>query len=71
MRIEFGPKDFENKTYRIVKRNNGKKKDVSWMAIIDEVEHTLEEIQLEMYVTAVKKLDSKRATALNWEEFMA
>jgi hypothetical protein len=26
LRIEFGPKDFENKTFVLVKRNTGEKK---------------------------------------------
>lgn len=37
LRIELGPKDFENKEFRVVKRNNGKKYNISRDAIIDNV----------------------------------
>lgn len=70
LRIELGQKDFQNKTCRVVKRNTGKKIDYSWDAVIDNVPHLLEEIQLEIYVRAVKRLDSTRAKVYTWKDFM-
>jgi len=42
IRIELGPKDFANKSVRVIKRNDGKKIDISWEAIVSEVPHLLD-----------------------------
>lgn len=66
IRIELGPNDFEKKQVRIVKRNDGKKIDISWDAVISEIPHYLDQIQLEMYVKAIKETERTRGVAKDW-----
>lgn len=70
IRIELGPKDYLNKQVRVVKRNDGKKIDISWEAIATEIPHILDQIQLEMYVKAIKQTEKCRGVATNWKEFL-
>jgi prolyl-tRNA synthetase len=44
IRIELGPNDYKNKQVRVVKRNDGKKINISWEAVVSEIPHILEQI---------------------------
>jgi len=59
LRIEIGPKDLAAKKVTIVRRDNGKKEQVSEGKIVERVEEILEEIQRDMYAKAEKFLHSK------------
>ncbi len=59
LRIEIGPKDLSAKKVTIVRRDNGKKEQVSEGKIVERVEEILEEMQAEMYKKAEKFLHSR------------
>ena len=70
LRIEIGPRDIENNSVVIVKRNNGEKIQVNINELSDVVSNTLNSIQKEMYDKAKNFLDSHIYTAYNLDEFI-
>ncbi|MEN9626582.1 MAG: hypothetical protein RL557_910 [archaeon] len=68
LRIEIGPKDLEKKQAVIVKRTDGKKKEVKLTQLKKEVEKALEEIQKELYDKAEKKLKESMTKAESVKE---
>ena len=44
LRIELGPKDFDKKSYRVVKRNDGKKIDIEWDKLEGSIQGLLDQI---------------------------
>ena len=71
LRIEIGPKDLKKKQAVIVKRNDGKKKEIKLTNIKKEVERLLEEIQKELYAKADNLLKQSIIKAENMKELEA
>ena len=69
IRIEIGPRDLENETITIVRRDNGEKytENVN-IDIINYVSNLLESIQKAMYSRAVERREKLTFTAHNLEE---
>jgi prolyl-tRNA synthetase len=63
IRIEIGPKDIAAKKVTIVRRDTGKKEQVSEGKVVSRVGEMLEEMQKEMFLKAKKFLKSRIETA--------
>ncbi len=59
LRIEIGPKDLAGKKVTVVRRDNGKKEQISEGKIVSRVGELLEEMQKDMFVKAEKFLKSR------------
>lgn len=70
LRIELGPRDFANKTARVVRRDNGEKIDVSAATLGELVPPLLETIQKSMFEKAKKGRDDKIVRVYKWEDFV-
>ena len=68
-RLEIGPKDIEKNQCIVVRRDNFEKQPVGLDNIDVDIKRILENIQKNMYETALKHRDSHTYTALNMEEF--
>ena len=69
VRLEIGPKDIEKNQCIVVRRDNFEKQPVGLDNIDVDIKRILENIQKNMYETALKHRDSHTYTALNMEEF--
>ena len=69
VRLEIGPKDIEKNQCIVVRRDNFEKQPVGLDNIGVDIKRILENIQKNMYETALKHRDSHTYTALNMEEF--
>jgi prolyl-tRNA synthetase len=70
IRIELGPRDYANKTARLVRRDNSQKSDVSVTALAASVPAMLEDIQASLFAKAKKGRDEKIVKVLRWEDFV-
>jgi len=70
IRIEIGPRDFANKTARLVRRDNGEKIDMSGDAVAGAVPALLEVIQAALFEKAKKGRDEKIVKVYNWADFV-
>ncbi len=73
LRLEIGPKDVENKTVMLVRRDlpfKEAKQSVPQTDIITYVPKLLEEIQVNMLTKATKVRDERIAKISKWEEFV-
>ncbi|KAK1319442.1 hypothetical protein QJS10_CPB04g00419 [Acorus calamus] len=70
LRIEIGPKDLANKQVRVVRRDNGAKKDISMEGLVDGVKNLLSEIQESMLNAAIQKRDACIEKVTTWDEFV-
>ena len=70
LRIELGPKDFEKKQVRIVRRDNNEKNDVPWSIVSQQVALTLVKMQHDMLAKAVAERDSNLVHVTKWEDFV-
>ncbi len=68
IRIEIGPKDVEKRHYIVVRRDTGKKEEVSEKNLPLRVEAILEQMQQDLFNKAKKFLDSRIDTAKNMKE---
>lgn len=71
LRIEIGPRDLENKSVMVVKRNTGEKIVVKLKDLKKETARILSEMHEEMYNKAKEFLDSSLETVETWDEFGA
>ena len=71
MRLELGPKDFQNKEVRCVKRNDGKKMQLSQDGLADSLKDKMTQIHDEMYNKALQSRQQKMKTVDNWADFMS
>ena len=69
IRISIGPRDLENKTIELARRDNLTKSIVPIDSISVEVERTLKDIQLKLFNRAVDFRDSNITEANNFKEF--
>lgn len=68
LRIEVGMNDLKNETFRIAKRHNMQKEDIS-LKNIDNIPSILNQIQTEMYLSAKAKFDGKLTSVTNFSDF--
>jgi len=68
IRIEIGPKDLENNSVILVRRDNGEKKTVKIDNIAKEIKQTLNDIQKSLFDKAKKFLDSHVAEVDSYEQ---
>ena len=68
MRIEFGPKDLENKQALLVRRDTGEKKAVKISDLKKEIPKILDEIHDNLLKKSKKLLEDNLVEANNWEE---
>uniref|UniRef100_A0A2P2MBE8 proline--tRNA ligase n=1 Tax=Rhizophora mucronata TaxID=61149 RepID=A0A2P2MBE8_RHIMU len=69
LRIEIGPKDLANNQVRTVRRDNGAKKDISRIGLVEQVNDLLDTIQQSLYNTAKQKRDACIQVVKTWDEF--
>jgi len=70
IRIEIGPRDFAEKTARLVRRDNGEKIDVPGAAVVSTVPELLETIQAALFAKAKKGRDEKIVKVYKWDDFV-
>ena len=69
IRLEIGPKDIENSSCVLVRRDTHEKKVVSLDNIETEIKNLLEEIQQNMFNICLKRMEEKTSIANNMQEF--
>lgn len=69
VRITIGPKDLENASAEIVRRDSKEKSNVSLDGIVSTVSGLLEEIQVNIFSKAKKYLDEHITEVNTWKEF--
>ena len=69
VRIAVGPKDLENGTYEVARRDTLSKEIVSKNNIVDYVKNLLEQIQSELFTKALNYRDSHITEVNSFEEF--
>jgi len=69
IRISIGPRDLENKTIELARRDNLTKSIVPINSIVFEVEKILKDIQLKLFNKALNFRDSNITEANNFKEF--
>src|SRR5690606_37431545 len=70
VRLAMGPRDLENNTIELARRDTLEKTNVGVDTVADTVESLLETIQIEMLEKARAYRDSNIRKADNWEEFI-
>ncbi|WIA22172.1 hypothetical protein OEZ86_008613 [Tetradesmus obliquus] len=71
IRMELGPKDMDNKTVVLARRDTGAKEFVPWDQVATRVPELLEQIQADMLAKAKARYDACVETVTTWEAFMA
>ncbi|TSA51905.1 MAG: proline--tRNA ligase [Sphingobacteriales bacterium] len=70
IRIAMGPRDIENGTVEIARRDTGEKHTYTFIDLTTKVEHLLEQIQLNIYQKALDYRDQHITRADTWDEFV-
>ena len=70
VRIAIGPKDFENGTYEVARRDTLTKEIVSKEGIETYIKELLERIQSELYIKALNYRNEHITEVNNWDEFI-
>jgi prolyl-tRNA synthetase len=70
LRIELGPKDLENRTVRVVRRDTREAVVMPWTEVT-QVPELLTTIQRDLFNKAKQNLDSRIIKASNWTDFMS
>lgn len=71
VRLVLGPKDIENGTIEVMRRDTLEKQSAAFDGIEDFVAHLLDEIQANIYDKALKLRESKTYKVDTWEDFQA
>ncbi|KAJ6798553.1 proline--tRNA ligase, cytoplasmic isoform X1 [Iris pallida] len=71
LRIEIGPKDLANNQVRVVRRDNGSKKDIPMENLVEQVKEILSDIQESLFNAAKQKREACIEIIQTWEEFVA
>ena len=69
IRISIGPRDLENKTIELARRDNLTKSSVPMNSIVKEVEDTLKDIQSKLFNRALNFRNKNTTEVDNFEEF--
>ncbi|MDI3479334.1 MAG: prolyl-tRNA synthetase [Rikenellaceae bacterium] len=70
LRLALGPKDLANNTIEYARRDTGEKQSLSQENIVENVKNYLENIQQNLYNTALDFRESHTFYADNWDEFV-
>jgi prolyl-tRNA synthetase len=70
IRIEVGPRDLNNQTYRAVRRDNSEKIDLPIASAAADVQDLLEKIQSNLFAKAKKGRDDKLVQVTKWADFV-
>eukprot|EP00762_Andalucia_godoyi_P004984 ANDGO_01420.mRNA.1 Proline--tRNA ligase len=71
LRLELGPRDFDNKTLMMVRRDTGAKRVISLDALRAEVDGELEQMQKDLLSKAKKERDESIIRADTFKDFMS
>lgn len=69
IRIEIGPRDLENESVVLVRRDNGEKEIVGMNVVANIVKEKLDLIQKEMFERALKNREDNTYSVDTWDEF--
>ena len=69
VRLAIGPRDLENKTVEVARRDTLEKETLQLIGIADKIEHLLEQIQSNIFQKALSYRDDHTYNVDNWEEF--
>lgn len=69
VRIEIGPKDIENNSVVVVRRDTGDKQSIAIDQVSDAIEKILEEMQKDLHDKALAMRKENIVTADSWDEF--
>lgn len=69
VRIAIGPRDIENGTVEVARRDTKEKEVLQQKDIANKIEHLLEKIQSNLYQKAIDFREEKTNKANSWEEF--
>ena len=69
VRLEMGPRDIENGECILVRRDNGEKTTVKLTELDAKLEEMLKDIQISMFNSCKKRMETKTTVALNMDEF--
>lgn len=70
LRLAIGPRDLENGTVEVARRDTKEKKLLSFKGIENEIEHLLLTIQEEIYTKSLNFRDNHVTTVNTWDEFV-
>ncbi len=69
VRLAIGPRDLENKTVEVARRDTLEKETLQLIGIADKIEHLLEQIQINIFQKALSYREDHTYSVDNWEEF--
>lgn len=70
LRMAIGPRDLENGTVEVARRDTKEKQTLSFTDIENKIEHLLEAIQEEIYLNALTYRDNHITNVDTWDEFV-
>lgn len=69
IRIELGPRDYENQKVLLVRRDTLEKIEVSFFDVVEKVKVLLKDIQNNLYTRALKRRNTMLYEASSWNDF--
>jgi len=69
VRIAIGPRDIQNQTVEVARRDTKEKQSMSVIDLAHKIEHLLEAIQTNLYQKALDFRDNSITTVNSWDEF--
>jgi len=69
VRIAIGPRDIQNGTVEVARRDTKEKQTMSEADLVHKIEHLLEQMQLNIYQRALDFRDEHITIANSWDEF--
>ena len=69
VRIAMGPRDLENRTAEVVRRDTLEKEFVSWDSLVEHVAALMEQIQQNIYKKALDFRNANTCKVDSWDEF--
>jgi prolyl-tRNA synthetase len=69
VRLAIGPKDLENGTIEVARRDNGTKETIAQSTVVDHIEQLLKDIQENLYSQALQYRDQHITAVESYEEF--
>jgi prolyl-tRNA synthetase len=70
IRLEFGPKDLENNSVTVVRRNDSKKYNVSLDSLAEEIPKILDQLHNDLFAAAKESFDSHKIIVEDWKDFV-
>ncbi|RLD90111.1 MAG: proline--tRNA ligase [Bacteroidetes bacterium] len=70
VRLAIGPRDLENGTIEVARRDTLEKETLQMTGIAEKIEHLLEKIQDNIYQKALSFREEKTTSADTWDEFV-